>query len=665
MARGDSRVQVQIQADTQDIKKKLDELNEKLDGLGDSAEGAGDGLGSAFSKLKIGAAAAVVAMGAALKKSIEISAEFEFLETRLTSLYGSTQRGAEAFKRFNDVAATTPFQLKNVVEAGAQLKAFGVDAENMIGPVADLAAFMGMDVTEAANAMGRAFAGGAGAADILRERGILNLIKDFKGIDDITELTLPEFREAMMESLQDPAVGIAGSTERLSNTFTGAMSNMQDAVARLGDRIGDGLRPQLTGMIKSFTNLISIPVSQNLIEEQTEFNALVKILQDVNTKASTREAAIKDLQDKYPDYLGNIDLEKVGYEELEKALKDANQEFERKIKLAAAEEILKEKAEDLKSVQLELFEAEKKLNAARGSNFVQIDDLLSKEEMQAQKVSALRANVERLVKEYESYKQALVDQNYIVNENNEVTDEQSKKTEKKKQNVKDETDLIVESAASYDEWLEKQRALVEAKKQEAEWIDVLKEEYPELAEKMGLVKKETEDTTYTWLSFKDALNEAAAASVLQASSITSTSNALGAASQAAKQAAGSFISAEIQKAVASFIRSQISSAGPMGWLVAPMALAGGAAFGSLMGSAIQRIQFAATGMDEMVTQPTMIIAGEAGAEHVKITPSAQMGQSGGGSGPVINFHGDIIGTREFIQDKIIPQIREVARLELS
>lgn len=78
---------------------------------------------------------------------------------------------------------------------------------------------MGSTATEAANALGRAFAGGAGAADILRERGILNLVKSSQGLTDLSKTTLPQFREALINSLQDPVVGIAGSTDRMSKTF--------------------------------------------------------------------------------------------------------------------------------------------------------------------------------------------------------------------------------------------------------------------------------------------------------------------------------------------------------------------------------------------------------------------------------------------------------------
>ena len=168
---------------------------------------------------------------------------FESLETRLIALFGSVREGKDAFNEFNKIAATTPFAVQDIVNAGAQLQAFGADSRALLKDITNLAAFMGTNATEAANAFGRAFAGGAGAADILRERGILNLVKSFKGIDDISKLTLPEFRQALIDMIQDPTQGIAGATDRLATTFEGKYSNMRDAVDRLSASLGKSLIP--------------------------------------------------------------------------------------------------------------------------------------------------------------------------------------------------------------------------------------------------------------------------------------------------------------------------------------------------------------------------------------------------------------------------------------
>jgi len=194
--------------------------------------------------------ASVAALGAVVKSSVQTSAQFETLETRLVALKGSVDEGAKAFDFFNKVAATTPFQLANVVEAGAQLEAFGADSTETLKAVADLAAFMGTDIVEAAGAFGRAFAGGAGAADVLRDRGVLTQVKLKTGFDDLSKMTLPQFRKALTDTLTDPEGKIAGATDLLAETFSGLVSNFQDSVSQLQDSIGDLLAPAIKDVVK-------------------------------------------------------------------------------------------------------------------------------------------------------------------------------------------------------------------------------------------------------------------------------------------------------------------------------------------------------------------------------------------------------------------------------
>ena len=194
---------------------------------------------------------AFAAIGATIGKVVATSARFEALETRLIALKGSVDEGRKAFEFFNSVAKTTPFQLENVVEAGAQLEAFGADSEKTLKAVSDLAAFMGTDIVEAANSFGRAFAGGAGAADVLRERGVLTQVKLATGFDDLSKMTLPQFREALINTLTDPDGNIAGATDLLSQTFSGLVSNFQDSLSQLQDSIGDLLAPAIKRVIGS------------------------------------------------------------------------------------------------------------------------------------------------------------------------------------------------------------------------------------------------------------------------------------------------------------------------------------------------------------------------------------------------------------------------------
>tara|TARA_R100000458_G_C8272647_1_gene247513 strand:+ start:11 stop:1852 length:1842 start_codon:yes stop_codon:yes gene_type:complete len=197
------------------------------------------------------------------RNSVMIAANFEALETRLASMTGSVSKASQMMTEFRDIAATTPFAVQDVVEAGVQLRAFGVNAQEMIKPVTDLAAFMGTTATEAASALGRAFAGGAGAADILRERGILQLIKDSQGIKDLSKTTLPEFREALESALLDPTAGIVGATDKLSKTTVGSFSNMRDSAENFL-----ATAAEVSGLKRMFTNIArDITEGTNILTE--------------------------------------------------------------------------------------------------------------------------------------------------------------------------------------------------------------------------------------------------------------------------------------------------------------------------------------------------------------------------------------------------------------
>jgi len=233
----------------QKFKKTTNQMRKSTIGLERS-------FGSLRNRLLVNAFAFGI-LAKAAQAFFKASIQFEDVQTRLVGLTGSVENAEFAFEKFSRVAATTPFQLDDVVNAGAQLNAFGASANDTIKPITDLAAFMGSTATEAANAFGRAYSGGAGAADIFREKGVLNIIKDFKGIEDITNLTLPQFRQAMIDAFIDPEVGIAGSADRLSDTVTGAFSNMFDAVTRLSAELSGPFLSHIKNAVKSTTAFIN------------------------------------------------------------------------------------------------------------------------------------------------------------------------------------------------------------------------------------------------------------------------------------------------------------------------------------------------------------------------------------------------------------------------
>jgi len=291
-------------------QKKLRENTQRITAANKGANKSFLGLGGTLSVVRSRlllysfAVGSVVAVMRTLTSTVAATREFEVLETRLKSMTGSSLLAAKAFSTFNEVAAKTPFTLRDITNAGVALKAFGADAEETIVPVADLAAFMGVNATEAAQAFGRAFAGGAGAADVLRERGVLALVKSFNGIKDLSKTTLPEFREMLVKTMQDPTAGIAGATEQLSQTFEGSYSNMSDSLTRLSNAFGQVLAPSIKSVMNNIsdasevlTEFLTTPdrYKAGAIEfEKRQDKLSKKTLKELKSELKTARAALDD-----------------------------------------------------------------------------------------------------------------------------------------------------------------------------------------------------------------------------------------------------------------------------------------------------------------------------------------------------------------------------------
>ncbi len=206
------------------------------------------------------------------------SMEFEKTKARLEGLTGSAEEAAKTFEIFNEAAKKTQFGIQQITAAGAQLEAFGINSKATIRILSDLASFMGRDIGTAAFAMGRAFSAGAAASEIFREAGVLNIIKTSQGIEDLTKLTLPEFRVAMMKTFVDAASGIQGSTERIQKTTEGMIMNLQDEFVNLQARIGDQFVPTLKTVIGALTEFIKSLDSRNVAIMATNITVLTAAL---------------------------------------------------------------------------------------------------------------------------------------------------------------------------------------------------------------------------------------------------------------------------------------------------------------------------------------------------------------------------------------------------
>ena len=130
---------------------------------------------------------------------------------------------------------------------------------------------------------------------------------------------------------------------------------------------------------------------------------------------------------------------------------------------------------------------------------------------------------------------------------------------------------------------------------------------------------------------------------------------------AAQEAASQVLIAKAQEAVAGYIAEALVKF-PFPLNIA-LAAGAGAAVGSLMQGAVgqmKKIKFAQYGMNEVVDSPTLIMAGESGAEQVNITPLEGENRAGGSAGGNITFNNPIM-TKDFVEGELAEAIRTASR----
>jgi hypothetical protein len=616
-------------------------------------------------------------MAAGIRSSIQTSMEFEAVQVRLNSMFGSVRAGERAFQKFNQVAATTPFTLTDVVEAGAALKAFGTNAEEMIKPTADLAAFMGVTATEAAQALGRAFAGGAGAADILRERGILQLIRDTKGIDDLSKMTLPAFRKALQETLLDPEVGIAGATDKLSQTMVGAVSNMADAFTRMKAAIGDFIvmKGIVQGLAESFSDVAEFFKQMNETPQETT----IRKLKELNQETADLELANEKIKLQQIEQEGNA----IKLAEANKLIAPTKKELiDINNKIAAQETSLTKALQDEEKIVKNLGEAKYQeiLTAIKDSLAFDIErrdtlenqkELAEKSIEHALKYEATIRKIAGLEEEIAKTKAEQVDLGFAFSfDPNALIAAYSnfRELNEAEQKIMDEEEILRLQTREqlfndhFNKVLNMAQQNINAQKQ-AE-LSALRDtdayrnasaEKRQDMERDALKRLQKQQNTIFKINQANEIIKVILSSMSTASKIKDMQDELEALA-VSMYAVGNVKAGNKATAGAVALKAQrglvIASGAAQAGLIAgqkPPAFARGGSF--------------ITGGQQMI----MVGDNAGGRERVDITPlsSPDFGDAGGGGSINVNIMGNVIGTQEFVRDSLLPEIENTIRRNLA
>lgn len=175
---------------------------------------------------------------------IQMGATFERLKIQLRTVFREAGEATDAFAALKDIAKKTPFQLTDVVEGAAALKAVGIDFrqavagdQSVLTLISDLAGAMGRTIPEAIFSFKEAVAEGSFIS--LRRRFSITMGQIQMKLRDVAGKAGRPFEEMFDFSTAQgrlEAIGtfikesFGGGSEAIAKTLTGIRSNLQDSL---------------------------------------------------------------------------------------------------------------------------------------------------------------------------------------------------------------------------------------------------------------------------------------------------------------------------------------------------------------------------------------------------------------------------------------------------
>ncbi len=581
-----------------------------LDGANKASKGANKVSSSMGRLAKSAAGAAAAFFGArmiidGLKQSIELSAKAEALSTPFDNLNKAMGGSSGALSKYRKALDGTVNDV-DLMRMANQAMTLGVaSSEEEMAQLFDtaqrLGKSLGVDTKDAVDSL----VTGMGRQSIMMLDNLGIIVSTEKANEDyaasigktVSQLTDQERKIAFNNAALDSATEKVAALGDEQLTTSDAIAQMSVASDGMFQSIGEALSPAIntfSGYVKSAAGAVG-----NFFKRMTE------------TDLETR---IRQIQNMGGEVLG---LEKILAEQNIRQLERDREGTRSAEQLQATIQVY----EDKRAIRMaRLIEVEEDLHKNRKS--------MSDEDIEALQYEA--QNIEDAINERQKRVDGLIDELTIVTQ-----------LAEEKKNLEDINARIVQ--------------------QEQEDIEVVKVQNQQFRKSNDLKiesveNAELEITTLGKLS--GTYNKVSAAfgdlTQAQVASAMSTGAAFKSAGDAAGAAAGQFIVAKAQEAVASFIADSFKKFGILG---AIGGAAAGGVVGSLMQGAVKEMGLvkAAEGFDGVVTEPTLFLAGEAGTEYVDIEPTTNEG-AGRGGGTVI-FQGNVMSD-DFIIEEAIPKIRK-------
>lgn len=294
---------------TDQLQRDSERAKQLLNGIGDKAVSESSRIGDSFDRIGKYAAGYFTIQGAAglVKEVANVRGEFQKLEVGFTTMLGSKDKSATLMAQMVDTAAKTPFTLEQVAGGAKQLLAYQVAQEDVNGTLirlGNISAGLGVPLERLIMVYGQVKAKGKLMGDDLRqftEAGVpmIHELAKQMGVADgevqklisSGKIGFPQVQK-VIENLTGAGGMFYNLMEEQSKTITGQTSNLEDALTRMFNSIGEGNQGLISGALSGITSLVDNyqEVGKAIAELIAIYGTYKAVLITLNTIHAVQEA---------------------------------------------------------------------------------------------------------------------------------------------------------------------------------------------------------------------------------------------------------------------------------------------------------------------------------------------------------------------------------------
>jgi hypothetical protein len=214
--------------------------------------------------------------GVALRGLAKVGSEAELTENKLSFLFGSVEKGSQAFKTLNSFASKSPFAFQDIISSAGNLAVVSKDSEELarnLQIVGNVSAITGLDFQTSAEQISKAFTKGINSARLFQDKGVASLLGFSKGADVSAFATEEAFNRVFGSGGR-----FAQASNVLSNTFQGTLTKITNSFVKFQNDINKG----------GFFNFISAGLSvinDNLDKNSATLQKFANLFGEQLTKA--------------------------------------------------------------------------------------------------------------------------------------------------------------------------------------------------------------------------------------------------------------------------------------------------------------------------------------------------------------------------------------------